>query len=111
MLRILKLALAIPAAFGIILFAVANRQMVRVSFDPLSREAPAFFLDAPLFAVALAALALGVFLGGFAAWIAQSRHRRAERHLRREVTRLSAETNALRSTGQEGALTSLSPAR
>lgn len=111
MLRILKLLLAIPAAFAIILFAVANRQVVRVSFDPLSREAPAAFIDVPLFAVALASLMLGVLLGGVAAWLAQGRHRKAERQLQREVSRLSTETEALRAVAPEAALANLPVSR
>ncbi len=111
MLRFVKMLIAVPAAFAIILFAVANRQVVRVSFDPFSREAPASFVDAPLFAVALAALALGVVIGGVGAWLAQGRHRRAERRLKREVSRLSEESAALKAVTPESSLASLSGPR
>lgn len=111
MLRILKLLIAVPAALAIVLFAVANRHEVRVSFDPFSREAPGAFLDLPLFVVVLSALALGVLLGGVAAWIAQSHHRRAERRLKREVTRLSAESAALKANASEATLAALPPSR
>lgn len=111
MLRALKLSLAVPAVFAIILFAVANRQVVRVSFDPLSREAPAAYLDLPLFVVALAALALGVLLGGIAAWLKQSGHRQAERRLKREVARLTEESEALRARASDATLAALPPAR
>jgi uncharacterized membrane protein YciS (DUF1049 family) len=107
MLRVLKLVIAIPAALAIIAFAIANRQMVRVSFDPFSREAPAYALDAPLFAVALAALALGIVAGGIGAWLVQGKHRRAERQLKREVTRLSGEAEALRAVAPQSSLASL----
>jgi uncharacterized integral membrane protein len=111
MLRFIKLLIAIPAALAIVLFAVANRQGVRVSFDPFSREAPAAFVDVPLFVVALAALALGTVLGGVAAWLAQGRHRKAERHLKREVNRLSSETASLKAVAPEGSLASLPSVR
>ncbi len=111
MFRILKLLFAIPAGFAIMLFAVANRQIVRVSFDPLSRDAPLLWLDVPLFAVALAALAIGVALGGIGAWFAQGHHRRAERRLKREVTRLSDETAALREVAPQASLATLPTAR
>jgi uncharacterized membrane protein YciS (DUF1049 family) len=107
MLRFLKLLIAIPTALAIIAFAIANRQGVRVSFDPFSREAPAYAIDAPLFAVALAALALGVLIGGVGAWLAQGKHRQAERRLKREVTRLSGETAALRSVAPQSSLATL----
>jgi uncharacterized integral membrane protein len=111
MLRFLKMLVAIPAALAIVLFAVANRQTIRVSFDPFSREAPAAFVDVPLFVVALAALAIGIMLGGVAAWLAQGHHRKAERQLKREVTRLSGEAASLKATTPESALASLPSVR
>ena len=110
MLRLLKLLIAIPALLAIVLFAVANRQTIRVSLDPFSREAPAAFVDLPLFAVAIIALMLGVLLGGIATWFAQGSHRKAERHLKREVGRLGAETAALRAVAPESSLATV-PAR
>jgi uncharacterized integral membrane protein len=111
MLRVLKLLIAIPAALAIVLFAVANRQVVRVSFDPLSREAPVASLDVPLFMVVLAALAAGVLIGGIAAWLAQGHHRKAERQLKREVSRLSSETAALKAGAPDTTLAALSGQR
>jgi uncharacterized integral membrane protein len=107
MWRFLKLLVAIPVMLAIILFAVANRQNVRVSFDPFAKDAPQAFLDMPLFGLALAILALGVVIGGLAVWLSQGRHRKAERRLRREVTRLAGETAALRAVAPEAALATL----
>ncbi len=107
MLRVLKLLIALPAALAIVVFAISNRQSVRVAFDPFSREAPAAFIDMPLFAVALIALGLGVIVGGIGAWLAQGKHRKAERKLKREVTRLTSETAALRAAAPDSALASL----
>lgn len=107
MLRFLKLLIAIPVLLAIVLFAVANRQVIRVSLDPFTREAPQFFFDLPLFGLALIILAIGVVIGGVSAWLAQGRHRKAERRLRREVTRLSSETAALRAVAPEAALANL----
>lgn len=111
MLRFLKMLIAIPAALAIVLFSIANRQSIRVSFDPFSREAPAVFVDVPMFAVVLAALAVGVLLGGIAAWFAQGRHRKAERQLKREVNRLSSETASLKAIAPESSLASLPAVR
>lgn len=107
MLRFLKMLVAIPAALAIVLFAVANRQVIRVSFDPFSREAPSAFVDVPLYAVVLAALALGIVLGGIAAWLAQGRHRKAERQLKREINRLASETASLKAVAPDSSLASL----
>ncbi len=55
----------------------------------------------------LASLACGVVIGGVGAWLAQGKHRRAERRLKREVTRLSGETEALRAAAPQSALASI----
>jgi Lipopolysaccharide assembly protein A domain len=53
------------------------------------------------------ALIVGVVLGGAAAWLAQSRHRRAERRLRRETERLRSEAARLKAMQPEPAGLSL----
>lgn len=111
MLRFIKMLIAVPAALAIVLFAIANRQIVRVSFDPLSRDVPSAFIEVPMFAVVLAALGLGVLIGGIGAWLAQGRHRKAERQLKREVNRLSGETAALRSVAPEASLANIPQSR
>jgi uncharacterized integral membrane protein len=106
----LKAVFLLPVTLAIVLFAVANRGPVRVSFDPFSREAPSMWLDAPLFAVVLAAIALGVVVGGIAAWLVQGKHRQAERRLRREVEALSRDAATLKARAPDSALAEL-PAR
>ena len=103
----IKAIVLIPLAIVIILFSVANRAPVRISFDPLSRQAPLLAYDVPLFAVVLAAIALGVVLGGFASWLAQSRYRRQARRSRREVEGLREETETLRAAVPDAALPAL----
>lgn len=106
----LKALVLVPVAMVIVLFAVANRQIVRLSLDPLNREAPALAFDVPLFAVILGALAAGILVGGFASWLAQGKHRKAKRVLRRETDRLRNETEALRAHARDATLAAL-PAR
>jgi len=45
------------------------------------------------------------------AWLAQGRHRKAERQLKREVNRLAVETAALRAVAPESSLASLTGPR
>ena len=40
-----KALILVPIALAVVLFAVANRAPVRVSFDPVSRDAPQFAFD------------------------------------------------------------------
>ena len=70
-----------------------------------------FSIELPLFAVVLAAIAVGVLVGGLASWIAQGKHRKAARRNRREVEALRYETQALRSAVPDSALPALTNGR
>jgi len=97
MIRKLVAALVlIPLAIVIVLLALANRQRVVVSLDPLLSDPPALALRQPLFLVILATLTVGVIVGGAAAWLRQARWRRAARNAHAEVHALRAETHALK---------------
>lgn len=106
-----KALVLVPIALLIVLFSVANRAPVRVSFDPISRDAPLFAFDIPLFAVVLAAIAAGVLIGGLASWLAQGKHRKAARRNRREAESLRGETQMLRAAVPDSALPALTSGR
>lgn len=106
-----KILILVPVALAIVLFSVANRGPVRVSFDPISRDAPVLAFDVPLFAIVLAAIAVGVLIGGFASWLAQGKHRRAARRNRREAESLRSETQMLRAAVPDSALPALTSGR
>jgi uncharacterized integral membrane protein len=94
--KIVSLLIVVPLAVVIIVFAVANRQSVTVSFDPLSSSSPAYAATLPLFALIFALLILGVLIGGAAAWIGQTKWRRTARKLDGEVRILHQELDAIR---------------
>jgi len=94
--RIVSALIVIPLALAIIAFAVANRQSVTLSFDPLSSTNPAYSATLPLFAVIFMVLILGVLIGGVAAWIGQTKWRRAARKLDADVRVLHQELAAIR---------------
>ena len=73
-------------------FAIANRHLVDIGLDPFAGSPPENSLKLPLFLVAFAALVLGVFLGGIAAWFGQGKHRKAARLAKADLARLRAET-------------------
>lgn len=106
-----KALILVPVALVVVLFSVANRASVRVSFDPISRDAPTLAYDVPLFAVVLAALAVGILIGGLASWIAQGKHRKVARRNRREVEALRDEAQMLRSAVPDSALPALTDGR
>jgi uncharacterized integral membrane protein len=112
MRQFLKALILLPVAIAVVLLAVANRGPVTISFDPFSGAAPEFSATVPLYAALLAALALGVVVGGIASWIAQGKHRRAKRRTHREAQRLRAEAERLRArTGSQVPALSSSGAR
>ena len=94
--KIVTAIIVVPLAAVIIAFAVANRQIVTVSFDPFSATNPAYAATLPLFAVILLVLIVGVVVGGVAAWLRQSKWRRTARQLDGEVRTLRAELDAIR---------------
>ena len=96
MIRFLKGLLLLPVAIVVVALAVANREAVRLSFDPFSPDMPAFSLTLPLYVILFVAVALGVVLGGIGTWMGQGGHRRQSRERRREIHRLETETARLK---------------
>jgi uncharacterized integral membrane protein len=97
--KVVAAIILVPLAVVIIAFAVANRQIVTVSLDPFSSEHPAASLTLPLFALVIVLLAVGVLIGGIAAWLRQARWRRTARRLEREIADLHIEIEGLKQTG------------
>ena len=95
MRKFFAIAVLVPLAIIIVMFAVANREIITVSFDPFDSAHPAFALKMPLFMLIFALVALGVVVGGIAAWLRQHkwrmRARRAEAEARDLRGRLDAE--------------------
>ena len=87
--------IVVPLAIIIVAFAVANRQMVTVSFDPFSSASPAYAATLPLFVLIFILLILGVVVGGVAAWIGQAKWRRGARALDDEVRKLRSEVDTI----------------
>ncbi len=89
-------AALVLVTLGILLiaFAVANRQIVTLSFDPFNAAQPAASVTLPLFALVITVLILGVVIGGSASWLRHGRWRRAARRLERDLARLREELDA-----------------
>ena len=80
----------IPLGLLFIVFAVANRHLVTVSFDPFNSSDPTVGVRLPLFVVIIAVAILGVAAGGSATWFRQ-------RHWRRSARQHEADARAARS--------------
>jgi uncharacterized integral membrane protein len=94
MRKLVTAFILVPLAIVIVMFAVANRETITVSFDPFDTVKPAFALQTPLYALIFVLVGLGVLVGGIAAWLKQykwrSRARRAEAEARDLRSRLDA---------------------
>jgi uncharacterized integral membrane protein len=86
----------VPLAIVIVVFAVANRQPVTVSFDPFPSTDSALAATVPLFVLIFIILVLGVIIGGIAAWLRQSPWRRTARKLDADVRALHEELGEIR---------------
>jgi uncharacterized integral membrane protein len=69
----------IPLGVIFLAFAIANRRLVTVSFDPFNATDPSVGLTLPLFMVIIVVAILGVLAGSFATWLRQRHWRRAAR--------------------------------
>lgn len=104
--RIVGWFVLVPLCAILIVFALANTQLVIVNFNPFAPadELAAARLGVPLFLVIFGILLVGVVLGGIATWFAQGQHRRDERHWRRETDRLHRELDSARRSPTNQAL-------
>jgi uncharacterized integral membrane protein len=79
MRKFLNAVVLIPLGIVFIVFAIANRHLVTVSFDPFNSTDPSVAVTLPLFVVIIAVAIAGVVAGGSATWFRQRRWRRAAR--------------------------------
>src|SRR5947199_3394516 len=79
MRKFLTALIVIPLGLLFVVFAVANRHFVTLSFDPFNARNPSVAVALPLFAVIILAAIVGVLAGGIATWVRQGFWRRAAR--------------------------------
>ena len=96
MRKFLNAVVWIPLAVIFVVFAVANRHLITVSFDPFNSNDPALGVTLPLFVVIIAVAILGVVAGGSATWFGQRRWRRAARQHEADARELRAQLADLR---------------
>jgi uncharacterized integral membrane protein len=89
--RTFNWVVGLPLAILAIAFAVANRQWITVSFDPISRDAPRIFVNMPQWVLLFMGIFIGLIVGWIAAWWNQGKHRRAVREARLELLKAQSE--------------------
>ena len=98
MRKFLTSLVLIPLGLIFIVFAVANRHLVTVSFDPFNSSNPSFGVTLPLFVVIIAVAILGVVAGGSATWFRQRHWRRAARQHEADAQQARAQLADLRAS-------------
>jgi uncharacterized integral membrane protein len=89
-----------------VVFAVANRHLVTVSFDPFNSADPSVSVRSPLFIVMITMAMIGVVAGGSMTWFRQRRWRRAARQHEADARQARAQLADLRAaaTAQQGSV-------
>ena len=95
--KIVNVLVILPLAIVFVVFAVANRHLVTLSFDPFDSNDAALGVALPLFVVIIVAAIFGVIAGGVATWIGQHRWRRAARRHETDAREMRAQLADLRS--------------
>ena len=88
--------IVIPLSLLFVVFAVANRHFVTVSFDPFNTRDPSISVTMPLFVVIIGVAILGVVAGGMASWFRQRHWRRAARQHEADARQAQAQLAELR---------------
>jgi uncharacterized membrane protein YciS (DUF1049 family) len=94
MRKLAAVIILVPLALVIVAFAVANRAIVTVSFDPFDAAQPAYALNLPLYILIFILIACGVLVGGIAAWLKQHKWRVRARRAEAEARDLRARLDA-----------------
>ncbi|MEO0730586.1 MAG: LapA family protein [Pseudomonadota bacterium] len=93
--RILTTLIAAAAAIILVVLALANRHDARLVLDPFNRDQPALEVTMPFFLFMMAALILGVAVGGLSTWFSQGKWRKTARTRTQEAMRWRGEAERL----------------
>lgn len=96
MRKFLTAVVLIPLGLIFVVFAVANRHLVTVSFDPFNSADPSVAITLPLFVVIIAVAIAGVVAGSCATWFRQRHWRRAARQHEADARQARAQLADLR---------------
>jgi uncharacterized integral membrane protein len=91
----------VPLALLVIVFAIANRQFVTLSLDPINPSDPSASVDMPLWLLFFAGTLIGVIVGYVSCWFAQGKHRKRARDLEVEAVKLRSERDQLASQARQ----------
>jgi uncharacterized integral membrane protein len=91
MAGIIRAILVVVGLFVVVMLSIDNRELVGFSLWPLP-----YAYQVPLYWIMLAALAIGIVLGGLASWVSGAATRAERRRLRNKVNMLEQQERAKR---------------
>jgi uncharacterized membrane protein YidH (DUF202 family) len=94
MRKLVTALVLVPLGIVIVMFAVANRESVAISFDPFDTRNPALVLRTPLYVLIFVLVGIGILAGGIAAWLKQHKWRARARRAEAEARDLRARLDA-----------------
>lgn len=105
--RFLWLLLTIAVALVVVPFGIANRHMVVVTFDPVTRLQSALAYEMPLSLLLFVTFMAGLVAGGLVMWLSQGRWRQTARLRTREAYQWKSEAARLTRERDEAAAKAL----
>ena len=99
--KIVNLLILLPLGVILIVFCVANRQIVTLAFNPFRPEDQVLSVSAPFFVFLFIALIVGMLVGSAATWLSQGKHRKRARSEAKEAIRWHAEADRHKSRAEE----------
>ncbi|HEX5958908.1 MAG TPA: lipopolysaccharide assembly protein LapA domain-containing protein [Hyphomicrobiaceae bacterium] len=93
--RILRLLVLLPAVIVLAALGVTNTHGVRLALNPFRPDDPVLAVTLPFYAWLLAAMIVGVLLGGLVTWATHYRWRLSARRGEAEARRWKAEAERL----------------
>jgi len=98
MRKFINALVVIVVGLLLVAFAIPNRHLVTVSFDPFDRTDTVLSLTLPLFLLLVVVAILGVIAGSCATWLGQHHWRRAARRHEADARSARAELADLRAS-------------
>jgi uncharacterized integral membrane protein len=103
-LRWLRWIVGVVLAILVIGFAIANRQRVTLSINPLQPNSTFGSFELPLWLLFFFGIVVGIIVGWIACWFAQGKHRKRARDASAEISRLQSERADLLRRAEDGSL-------
>lgn len=99
--KIFNLLIFLPIGILLIMFCVANRHSVSLSFNPFNPDDQFLSLSAPFFLIVFIALIIGILVGSVVTWFSQGKYRKRARIEAKEAVKWHQEAGRHQNRAEE----------